>query len=681
MLLREDLRYIVFDVEATGLDKKHDEIIQIGIVEYNAQGSIVKEFCSYVRPTNTNALHDVVGMITGIKIDDLVTAPEWKDIAHEIAPFFGPTSVAIWHSVDFDISLLQRYGTYDMFTSIDTLPLAQSLYPYLPSYALEILAKSILSTLPKVTFHDALWDSIVTGSVFFQLVKKLESLLYWFPYLWEICKRTPSGVASCISYNNDIPHLLWELPVLSAPILPIKKFVETKNIPPGSWYIGNTDIDTVLWQVQIDHQVLWYSHFPKVLLTQKRLAKTGIMTPLHEQVALDSKTLHQFLTKQSYESREWHCAVKYLLHTQENHSSYHTINTHDSVFLQAMRLQVDRAIRKKLYTHQDLFEAVDQWHIPPEQHIIIWDKERLFDNWKRWKYKAYDLFDLATILDAFVYKYTLLWNKTWPLEQLRSAYYIFLWCWAWEAAQLCSDMQAEKASLPSITDSRYFHKTAKLWEACLVHLQACMPYYDTQDLVLIEKQSDHISGLFANPVVIHRKWGQWQERFLIQPEDTYTAWDDIITFFQTYTVSFFSTIDKKLPIISTFVQTLPKQKVIQKRKDITVTSTPKVCIIAPSKQAAQQLIVSLHKSDAYKDCFLAAEHITGGAWKIIQQTLWKPAYVLIWSYNFCIQCLAHSIEFDSIGALDIISSNTINPFTDIGYYASILDKANTLKTQ
>ena len=35
------------------------------------------------------------------------------------------------------------------------------------------------------------------------------------------------------------------------------------------------------------------------------------------------------------------------------------------------------------------------------------------------------------------------------------------------------------------------------------------------------------------------------------------------------------------------------------------------------------------------------------------------------------QCIAHSLEFDSIGALDIINSNsTINPFTDIEYYAS-----------
>ncbi len=675
MLLREDLRYIVFDVEATGLDKKHDEIIQIGIVEYNAQGDIVKEFCSYVRPTNTNSLHDIVGMITGISIDDLVAAPQRADIEKDIAPFFGPTSVVIWHSVDFDISLLNRYWAYEMLTSIDTLPLSQSLYPYLQSYALEILAKNILSDFTKVAFHDALADSKVTWSVFFQLTKKLESLLYSFPYLWEISKRADTWLPLCMTYNNDGKHLLKDVPVLSVPVLPTKKFIDTKFIPPWNLYVGNTDMDTILWELQIDHQVLWFSHHPKVLLAQKKLAKQGIMTPIYEQVALDSTTLHEFLTKQTYVARERHCAVKYILHSQENHNSFHALNHNDNVFLQAMRLQVDRTIRKKIYTQQDLFEAVAQWHIPHEQHIIMRDKEWLFDNWKRWKYKPYDLYDLATLLDAFVYKYTLLGKKVWPLEQLCNTYHIFLWCRGWEAWKICSDASTEKINISSVADSTYFYKTNDLWGSCNTLLAACMPYYDQQDLVLIEKHYETISKLFDNPAVIQRKRWQRQERFLIQPEDTYTSRDDIVTFFEPYTISFLSVIDNKFPTIAILPETLPRQKVIQRRKDITVTENPKICIIAPSKQAAQQLIVSLHKSDAYKDCFLAAEHITGWAGKIIQQTLGKASYVLIGSYNFCIQCIAHSVEFDSIGALDIINTTTINPFTDIGYYASTQPKA------
>jgi len=56
MLLRDNLRYVVMDVETTGLDRKHDEIIQIGIVEFNADGKKIREFSSYVKPTQTTEL-------------------------------------------------------------------------------------------------------------------------------------------------------------------------------------------------------------------------------------------------------------------------------------------------------------------------------------------------------------------------------------------------------------------------------------------------------------------------------------------------------------------------------------------------------------------------------------------------------------------------------------------------
>lgn len=671
MILRDDVRYIVFDVETTGLDRKHDEIIQIWIVEYTAQGDIVQQFSSYIKPTTTEKLHDIVGMITGISIEELETAPSWWDIADQVEAFFGPTSVVIWHSVDFDIAMIQRYGRYDMYTYIDTFPLSQSLYPYLPSYALEILWKNILSTPPTVQFHDALGDSILTGAIFFQLTKKLESILYGFPYLWEICKRTNVWLPLCLSYKNDTIHLLKEIPLLSAPVQQVRKIVDTKSFPIWQRYIGNSYFETILKNIQIDYQCLAFSHHPKVLLAQKRLAKLWVMTPLHEQIAFDSQTLHHFFTKQSYLLRERYCAIKYILHAQENHSSYQIINNNDTLFTHAMRLQIHRDIRKKIYTHTDLFEAVDQGNIPPEQHIIMRDKERLFDNWKRRKYKWYDLYELATLLDAFVYKYELLWVKTDILAHMRDTYYIFLWIFWWEAAKLCLDAQTENVSLLSINESTYFYKSMSMRRHIESYLTASHTFYDTQDIVLLEKHYNHIATLLDNPVIIQRKRAQRQEWFMLQPEDSYTTRDDIHTFFDRYNVSYFSALDTKIPPLTTLPWDLLQRTSIQKRKDITVWSNPKLCIIAPSKQAAQQLIVSLHKSSAYKDCFLAAEHITWWAWKIIQQTLWKTAYVLIWSYNFCMQCIAHSLEFDSIGALDIINSNsTINPFTDIEYYAS-----------
>lgn len=144
MLLTSNLRYVVVDVETTGLDKKHDEVIQIGIVEYTASGEKVREFSSYVKPTHTEKIADMVEMITGINAEQLLTAPTREDIAAEVAGYRGTQTVIIGHSIHFDMAFLERLMEVKRHAIIDTLPLAQATIPYAPSYALEILAQNHL---------------------------------------------------------------------------------------------------------------------------------------------------------------------------------------------------------------------------------------------------------------------------------------------------------------------------------------------------------------------------------------------------------------------------------------------------------------------------------------------------------------------------------------------------------
>jgi hypothetical protein len=68
-------------------------------------------------------------------------------------------------------------------------------------------------------------------------------------------------------------------------------------------------------------------------------------------------------------------------------------------------------------------------------------------------------------------------------------------------------------------------------------------------------------------------------------------------------------LDKKAPPLAIPGNTITPRPIV-KWKDIKVGDTPKICIISPSKPAAQQLITSLHKAKVYGDCFLAAEHVT-----------------------------------------------------------------------
>ncbi len=671
MLLRDDLRYVVLDFETTWTDKKYDEIIQIWVTEYGVDGNVIQEFCSYIKPQHTEKLQDIIGMITGISQEDILHAPTREEIKPSVSPYFDEKTVIIWHSVGFDIAFLERYGIDTYYTSIDTLGLSQALIPYLPSYALEIIATHLLGA--KVSenewFHDAGVDSKITGKVFFELLRILQSVLYEFPYLREISKRADDGLPLCIAYDPTNRYLLKDIPQFSTS--PQRDYPEkANNLPEWSWYIGWIHIDALADLTTQSNMISAFWQHQKALLVQKRLAQNGNMLQLHEQHSFDADTLHHFLTKKTYQERERRCAIKYHLHIMQKHKSYHCVNHHDYLFAKAMYASVTRTPNKKLYTHGEIFSHIENLSLPSNSHIIVYDKEWIFDSWKRRRFNAVDLYQTADILEATIYKYMLHSKKTTLLEQLLSTRYIFTALLTAEGDAHCKDFNVDHVTVDNFSRSIYFYKSRYCLQNILSLLNTIYTQVDNNDLVTIETAIKSIEKTLTNPFTITiRRWN-YAQRCTLQKVDTYVTRDDINQFFQWFHITYLSAIDTKLPPLP--VEWLPavENKNVVKWKEIKVWDTPKICIIAPSKAAAQQLLMSLHKSAAYKDCFLAAEHVTWWAGKIIQQTLQKKSYMLVGWYGFCLQCIAHGLQFDSISALDIIQSWALNPFMDISYYAA-----------
>jgi len=175
-----------------------------------------------------------------------------------------------------------------------------------------------------------------------------------------------------------------------------------------------------------NNNVSVFASHPKALLAQKKLAKTGTLLALHDQIIFDKEVLQSFFMQKTWKEREWHCATKYLLHANEKHKSYHCTQRYDYLFVKAMRNNSIRDSQKKLYTHEDLFTNIANLSIAGHQHIMIYDKERLFDSWKKWRYSAVDLYGVADILEAIIYKYKLT-NKPYDkIEKLLSTRYIFV---------------------------------------------------------------------------------------------------------------------------------------------------------------------------------------------------------------------------------------------------------------
>ena len=96
--------YAVFDVETSGLSSKWHRILQIGVVVVDADGTVLREWSSYVKPFlgQVGATH-----IHGLTRQGLRNAPTFRAIAPElVATLNGSTIVA--HNIGFDWAFLRR---------------------------------------------------------------------------------------------------------------------------------------------------------------------------------------------------------------------------------------------------------------------------------------------------------------------------------------------------------------------------------------------------------------------------------------------------------------------------------------------------------------------------------------------------------------------------------------------
>lgn len=95
---------IVFDLESTGLNPRHDRIVEIAAVKVfpdGTQDKLVERLNPQRKiPREVSELH-------GIRDEDVVNCPKFVDVAGEISKFFRDSDLAGFSVQQFDIPLLQ----------------------------------------------------------------------------------------------------------------------------------------------------------------------------------------------------------------------------------------------------------------------------------------------------------------------------------------------------------------------------------------------------------------------------------------------------------------------------------------------------------------------------------------------------------------------------------------------
>ncbi len=165
-------RFVVFDIETTGLDKYNEEITEIGAVLVE-NGQVTKRWGTFVNPEKP--IPAKITELTSITDDMVADAPKIGEALPEFFEF-AKGAVLVAHNAKFDTGFIKekakKCGLKYNFGHLDTLMLAKCLYPDLANYRLNTLTKHLNVVLEN--HHRAVDDAKATADIFVKMLEEIK---------------------------------------------------------------------------------------------------------------------------------------------------------------------------------------------------------------------------------------------------------------------------------------------------------------------------------------------------------------------------------------------------------------------------------------------------------------------------------------------------------------------------
>ena len=167
--------FVVFDTETTGLDANTEALTEIGAV-YVENGKIneEKKFCTFVNPGKP--IPAKVVELTGINDAMVADAPTPEEAIRSFKEFCGDNILVAHNANGFDMLFIRKAGDkagVDFSnTYLDTLPMAQALFPGLHNYKLDTINKHL--EIPPFNHHRAVDDAMALARIFEIMLCDLE---------------------------------------------------------------------------------------------------------------------------------------------------------------------------------------------------------------------------------------------------------------------------------------------------------------------------------------------------------------------------------------------------------------------------------------------------------------------------------------------------------------------------
>ncbi|NCU19138.1 DNA polymerase III subunit epsilon [Candidatus Falkowbacteria bacterium] len=174
----EDLTYVVFDTETTGLlPSEGDEIVQIAAVRIVNGRRVGKEvFDTLVNPRRT--IPPASTQVHGISDAMVVDAPGIEEVGRRFHKF-AEGAVLVAHNAPFDMEFLRRHelGIGRVFDNpiLDTVLLSAVIFGQSESHSLDALTHRLGITIPEEARHTAIGDTVATADAFLKLLPVLKA--------------------------------------------------------------------------------------------------------------------------------------------------------------------------------------------------------------------------------------------------------------------------------------------------------------------------------------------------------------------------------------------------------------------------------------------------------------------------------------------------------------------------
>jgi len=209
--------FVVLDLETTGIDPKRDDIIEVAAVRYEC-GKEVKRYESLIKIDYK--LPELITVITSITDKMLQEEGKPKEEVFKELENILSGAYLLGHNIAFDAGFLKAKKVYmDTLGNLDTIPLAQILFPAAASYSLESLTDDF--EIEHKNRHRAMGD--------------VEATLELFKHLWKTAEKLPKKLVEEI--KEHLPKSDWDGKAV---------FEEIKGAPSAAKHVSKKTAEDVL---------------------------------------------------------------------------------------------------------------------------------------------------------------------------------------------------------------------------------------------------------------------------------------------------------------------------------------------------------------------------------------------------------------------------------------------------